>query len=71
MRLEIGHNRVPAPPDRIMGMTLVTAEQISCKYFAFYVVQLINHAIGNNHVAAGLEAFKLMCDFLVIESFLI
>ena len=33
MRREIGHKRVPAPPDKIMGMILVTAEQIPRENF--------------------------------------
>ena len=62
MRREIGHSRVPAPPDKIMGMILVISEQIPGEYLVAHIVQFIDHAIGNNHIAAGLEAIKLMGD---------
>ena len=38
MRREIGHNRVPAPPDRIMGMILVISEQIPGEYLIAHIV---------------------------------
>jgi hypothetical protein len=38
MRREIGHNRVPAPPDKIMGMILVISEQISREHFIAHIV---------------------------------
>jgi hypothetical protein len=49
MRREIGHKRVPAPPDRIMGMILVISEQISRdrQYSQHRRSQL--HALGVTH----------------------
>ena len=38
MRREIGHKRVPAPPDKIMGMILVTTEQIPGEYLIAHIV---------------------------------
>ena len=40
MRREIGHSRVPAPPDRIMGMILVISEQISREYLIAHIIML-------------------------------
>ena len=71
MRREIGHSRVPAPPDKIMGMILVNSEQIPGEYFVAHIVQFINHAIGNDDIAAWLKAIKLMGDFRVEEMGLI
>jgi hypothetical protein len=46
-----------------MGMILVISEQIPGKYFVAYIVQLIDHAIGDNHIAAAFKPIQLMGHF--------